>query len=235
MYHRPMQRIQTASSPAPIIVEPSGPADAAVIWLHGLGADGHDFEPIVPALGLPADSGVRFIFPHAPYRSITINNGMRMRAWYDITGSEMARREDEAGIRASEVIVRGLIEEQAARGIPTRRIILAGFSQGGAVALHSGLRYESPLGGIIALSTYLPLPDRLADEAHPANRGTPILMIHGTEDGVIPPFLGKRSYDRLAQQGYPVEWRSYPMAHSVIADEIDAISQWLRGRLDIEA
>lgn len=216
----------------PIVVEPSGTANAAVIWLHGLGADGHDFEPIVPALNLPSSHAVRFIFPHAPYRSITINSGMMMRAWYDITGSEMSRQEDEAGIRASDSIIRGLIEDQILKGIPSQHIVLGGFSQGGAIALHTGLRSPSPLAGIVALSTYLPLGDRLAMEANPANQAVPILMIHGTEDAIIPLYLGQRSRERLTLHGYAVDWRTYPMAHCVSPAEINAVSDWLDRRLD---
>lgn len=218
----------------PIVVEPTGAADAAVIWLHGLGADGHDFEPIVPALDLPRGCAIRFVFPHAPYRAVTINNGMRMRAWYDITGSEMVRGEDEPGIRASGDILKGLIGAQCAQGIPSERIVVGGFSQGGAIALHGGLRHPVPLGGIIALSTYLPLPDRLAAEAAPANRPVPILMIHGTDDGIIPIFLAQRSRQTLERLGHAVEWRTYAMEHSVIGEEIALISDWLSGRLGIK-
>jgi phospholipase/carboxylesterase len=213
-----------------VVVEPAAAANAAVIWLHGLGADGHDFEPIVPALQLPPRAAVRFVFPHAPHRSVTINNGVRMRAWYDITGSEMSRQEDGPGIRASDALLRGWIEQQIGVGISPQRIVLAGFSQGGAIALHCGLRYPVPLAGIAALSSYLPLADDLAAEASAANRAIPILMVHGTEDSVIPLFLAERSRQRLIRQGYEVEWRTYPMTHCVTPEEIADISAWL-GRL----
>ncbi|MDH3282781.1 MAG: alpha/beta hydrolase [Gammaproteobacteria bacterium] len=204
----------------------------AVIWLHGLGADGHDFEPIVPALKIPTDPVVRFVFPHAPMRPVTINGGMVMRAWYDITGMEMVRNEDTAGIEQSAAQVRSLIAEQNRDGIPTARIILAGFSQGGAIALHTGLRYAEPLAGIMALSTYVPLKERLAQDATAANLGTPVFMAHGTYDPVIPLALGDESRKLLQQLGYAVEWRTYPMQHAVNPEEIDDIGRWLRARME---
>lgn len=210
-----------------LIIEPPEPAQAAVIWLHGLGADGHDFAPIVPELALPERLAVRFLFPHAPYRAITINGGMRMRAWYDIAGTELQRREDEEGVRASGATVQHLIEEQIARGIPARRIVLAGFSQGGAIALHAGLRYPGRLAGILALSTYLPLADTVITEGRTASRETPVLMVHGSEDGIIPVALARHSADRLNELGWPVRWQLYPMAHSVCAEEIGLIADWL--------
>lgn len=210
-----------------VLVEPETPANAAVIWLHGLGADGHDFEPIVPWLQLPAGLAVRFFFPHAPERPVTINNGLRMRAWYDISGGELQRREDEAGVRESGAALHRMIDAQIARGIPAQRIVLAGFSQGGAIALHAGLRYPDRLAGIAALSTYLPVPDALAAEAHAANRDTPILMAHGSADTVIPLGLAQRSAQRLQSLGHAVEWQIYPMAHSVCNEEIALISSWL--------
>lgn len=209
-----------------LIIEPAEPAQAAVIWLHGLGADGHDFAPIVPELALPERLAVRFLFPHAPYRAITINGGMRMRAWYDIAGTELQRREDEEGVRASGATVQHLIEEQIARGIPARRIVLAGFSQGGAIALHAGLRYPGRLAGILALSTYLPLADTVITEGRTASRETPVLMVHGSEDGIIPVALARRSADRLNELGWPVRWQLYPMAHSVCMEEIGLIADW---------
>lgn len=216
-----------SNPPAGVLIEPGTTANAAVIWLHGLGADGHDFEPVVPWLELPAGLAVRFFFPHAPYRAVTINNGMRMRAWYDIAGTEMQRREDEAGVRESGAALHRMIDGEVARGILAERIVLAGFSQGGAIALHAGLRYPARLAGIAALSSYLPLADTLVAEADGANRSTPILMVHGTADGIIPIGLAQRSAQRLQAQGYPVEWQTYAMAHTVSAEEIQLISSWL--------
>jgi len=198
---------------------------AAVIWLHGLGADGHDFEPIVPELGMPAALGVRFVFPHAPMQPVAINGGAVMRAWYDVTGDG---RQDAAGIRASQARVEALIARERARGIPARSIVLAGFSQGGAIALQTGLRHPERLAGILALSTYLPLPETLEQEASQANRDVPIFMAHGTQDPVIPLSWAMRSRDRLKALGYAVEWHEYPMPHSVCAEEIADISRWLR-------
>ena len=197
----------------------------AVIWLHGLGADGHDFEPIVPALSLTAP--VRFVFPHAPVRPVTVNFGTPMRAWYDILALDRMTVEDEAGIRASQAAVAALIEDELARGIDSKRIILAGFSQGGAIALHTGLRFPRALGGIMVLSAYLPLRETLAAERADANTVTPILMAHGSYDPVLPEALAVESLRSLEQQGYAVEWHSYPMAHMVCGEEIQDISRWL--------
>ncbi len=213
-----------------VVLEPSTSAQASILWLHGLGADGHDFESLVPHLGLPADSGVRFIFPHAPQRPVTINGGMRMRAWYDISGA-VPPREDDRGIRESEQALRLLIEHEIAAGVPSTRIVLAGFSQGGAIALHTGLRYPEPLAGVLALSTYLPLAGTLEREAQPANAGIPILMAHGTEDAIIPLPRARRSCEELIRLGYPVDWHLYPMPHSLCAGEIIDISAWLRRRV----
>lgn len=199
----------------------------AVIWLHGLGADGHDFAPIVPELGLPSRLAVRFIFPHAPLLPVTINNGYVMPAWYDVRSLDMCQVEDETGIRASQQQVEALIRREEARGIPAARIVLAGFSQGGAIALHTGLRYEAPLAGVLALSTYLPLPHTLLTEASSVNAGLPVFMAHGTADSVIPLAQGIASRDRLEEHGYAVDWREYPMAHSVCPEEITDIGQWL--------
>jgi len=204
----------------------TGPSPrAAVIWLHGLGADGHDFEPIVPELGLPAAPALRFIFPHAPHQAVSINGGAVMRAWYDVTGDG---RQDAAGVRASQVRVEALIARERSRGVAARSIVLAGFSQGGALALQTGLRHPERLAGILALSSYLPLPDTLAQEASEANRDVPIFMAHGTQDPLIPLSWAERSRDHLAALGYAVEWREYPMPHSVCADEITDIAGWLR-------
>lgn len=201
-------------------------ATASVIWLHGLGADGNDFAPIVPELGLASE--VRFVFPHAPARPVTINGGYVMRAWYDIRTVQIDAEEDEAGIRASAAQVETLIARERERGVPDRRIVLAGFSQGGAIALHTGLRHSPALAGILALSTYLPLPDRLSPEAAPAAADVPILMCHGSADTIVPVELAERSRARLMEAGYAVEWRSYPMPHSVCPEEVADIATWLR-------
>lgn len=204
----------------------TGPSpQGAIIWMHGLGADGHDFEPIVPELGMPAAPSARFIFPHAPVQPVTINGGARMRAWYDVTGDG---RPDAAGIRASQTRVEALIARERSRGIAPAAIVLAGFSQGGAIALHTGLRHADRLAGILALSTYLPLPDTLEQEASQANRDLPIFMAHGTQDPVIPLSWAARSRDHLTSLSYAVDWREYPMPHSVCAKEITDVARWLR-------
>ena len=214
-----------------VIIEPAGRHRASVIWLHGLGADGHDFEPVAPELGLPARAGARFIFPHAPFMAVTINGGQRMRAWYDIRSADLRQQEDAATIRASAELIERYIRAEQASGIPASRIILAGFSQGGALALHTGLRYAVSLGGIIALSTYLPLPDRLRAEATDANRASPVFMAHGRADPVIPLAEGQATVEALRQAGYAVDWHEYEMPHSVCPQEITAIGAWLSERL----
>jgi phospholipase/carboxylesterase len=201
----------------------------AVIWLHGLGADGHDFEPIVPELELPDTPAVRFVFPHAPLQAVTINGGAVMRAWYDIYNLDGARREDDAGVRASAQRVEALIAREAERGVPAARIVLAGFSQGGAIALHAGLRHPARLAGIMALSTYLPLASSVAAEASAANRNVPIFMAHGELDSLIPIERARMSRNALQRAGYVVDWREYPMQHAVCAEEIADIAAWLRG------
>ena len=206
-------------------VEPAVPADAAVVLMHGLGADGHDFEPVAHEMGLPA---VRWVFPHAPVRRITMNGGYPMRAWYDIEGLDRRAREDEHGLGASAAGVRALVEREKERGIPVDRIVLAGFSQGGAVALFTALRHPERLGGVIALSTYLPLAAKLAEHAHPANAAAPIFMAHGLHDMVVPTALGEGSRDALLACGYDVDWHTYPMPHSVCAEEIADLRGWLR-------
>lgn len=221
----------THESAEHIVLEPATTADAAVIWLHGLGADGYDFVPIVEELRLPPSMAVRFIFPHARSRPVTINNGFVMRAWYDITGLGSDRKEDEAGIRESATVVNGYVQQENARGVESKRIVIAGFSQGGAIALQGALRYPERLGGVMALSTYLPLRDSVAAEASPANRDVPILMCHGLRDGMVPATLGKASRDLLVSMGYQVEWQSYPMEHSVCMEEVLDISKWLQARL----
>ena len=222
---------KTNESEQAVILEPASPADAAVIWLHGLGADGHDFVPIVEELRLPSTMAVRFIFPHARPRPVTINNGFVLRAWYDITSLGPDRKEDEAGIRESADVVRAYVEQENARGIASDRIVIAGFSQGGAIALQAALRHPQRLAGVMALSTYLPLQQTLATEASPANRDVPILMCHGLRDNMVPATLGKSSRDVLQGLGYTVEWQAYPMEHSVCMEEVLDISKWLQARL----
>ena len=214
-----------------VIIEPASRHRASVIWLHGLGADGHDFEPVAPELGLPAGAGARFIFPHAPFMAVTINGGQRMRAWYDIRCADLRQQEDAAAIRASAKLIERYIRAEQASGIPASRIILAGFSQGGALALHTGLRYAVSLGGIIALSSYLPLPERLRAEATDANRASPVFMAHGQADPVIPLAEGQATVEALRQAGFTVDWHEYPMPHSVCPQEITAIGAWLSERL----
>jgi phospholipase/carboxylesterase len=201
---------------------------AAVIWLHGLGADGYDFEPIVPELDLPAAPAVRFVFPHAPMRPITINGGAVMRGWYDVMSLEGVRREDDAGVRASQASVEELIARELARGVPAARLILAGFSQGGAIALQTGLRHRERLAGIMALSTYLPLAATLAAEASAANRDVPIFMAHGRDDGLIAIERATLSRETLRAAGYKLEWHDYAMEHAVCREEIEDIAAWLR-------
>lgn len=212
-----------------------GPAAASrsVIWLHGLGASGHDFEPIVPELGLPDEAAIRFVFPHAQRRPVTINAGMVMPAWYDIASPRFDIHEDATGIRQSRRQIEALIGREVGRGVPAERIVLAGFSQGGAVALHTGLRHPEALAGIMVLSGYLPLADSLAEERSPANRTTPVFMAHGEHDPVVPFELAAASRRRLEELGYNVEWHTYPMDHSVCPEEIEAIGTWLRRVLGV--
>lgn len=198
----------------------------SVIWLHGLGADGHDFEAIVPELDLPAVA-IRFVFPHAPMQPVTINAGMVMRAWYDVSDAEI-RREDETGVRGSQARLEALIARENERGTRADRLVLAGFSQGGAIALHTGVRHREPLAGIMALSCYLPIADKLVAEAHAANRNVPIFMAHGTLDPVVPLPRALQSRDLLKREGYAVQWHDYRMPHSVCPEEIDHIGAWLR-------
>ena len=200
---------------------------ASVIWMHGLGADGHDFAPIVPELALPASVSIRFVFPHAPMRPVTINNGWVMRAWYDVRNDTSERREDEAGVRESERAIARLIERETTRGVPPGRIVLAGFSQGGAMALHTALRHPERLAGIMALSCFLPMPGTVGSEASAANRDVPVFMAHGSEDAMIPVSRAEKSRDVLLGLGYRVEWRAYRMAHAVCPEEIRDISAWL--------
>jgi phospholipase/carboxylesterase len=205
----------------------AGAADAAVIWLHGLGADGNDFVPIVAELELPPALNIRFIFPHAPVRPITINQGYRMRGWFDVTSFDIAGRDDEAGIIESSNALMTLCDQQVAAGIAAERIIVAGFSQGGAIALYAGLRYPQTLGGIMALSTFLPMPQRLQHEAADTNRNTPIFMAHGLHDDIVALKFGIQTRSLLQQLGYHLHWHDYVMGHGVCAEEIRDISSWL--------
>jgi phospholipase/carboxylesterase len=209
-----------------IEIETGKNPSTSIIWLHGLGADGNDFAPIVPELQLPK-AAIRFVFPHAPVRPVTINGGMRMRAWYDITDGAI-RREDERGVRASQALIESLIAREKDRGTAPGRLVLAGFSQGGAIALQTGLRHSERIAGIMALSTYVPVGDKLATEASPANRDVPIFMAHGTSDPVIPLGRAEESRALLQSLGYAVEWREYRMPHSVCAEELADIGAWLR-------
>jgi len=202
----------------------------SVIWMHGLGADANDFVPAVPAMAPGSDRPVRFIFPNAPMRPVTINGGAVMRAWFDILGLDMESRVDDAGIRASAAAIDRLVQREIERGIPAQRIVLAGFSQGGAVALFTALRHPHRLAGVLALSTYLPL--NTGEFAQPANRDIPIFMAHGRMDGVLPLALGEMSRDRLVEQGYPVSWKTYAMEHAVCPEELQDIRRFLAERFD---
>jgi phospholipase/carboxylesterase len=212
----PCIEIETASHPT-----------ASVIWLHGLGADGNDFVPIVPELKLPATLALRFVFPHAPVRKVTINNGMAMRAWYDIAAADLNSRADIGGVRQSQAQLEALIAREKTRGIAAARIVLAGFSQGGAIALYTAIRHQERLAGVIALSTYLVNADRLAEEATAINGDLPIFMAHGTADPVVRFEWGDASRRALVASGYRVDWQSYRMEHSVCMEEIEAIGAWI--------
>jgi len=212
---------------APIEIVTGPHPTASIIWLHGLGADGHDFEPIIPELGLPESLVVRFVFPHAPYRPVTVNGGATMRAWYDIAMNGRGFHQDETHIRDSEQTLRSLIAQERDRGTESRRIVLAGFSQGAAIALHTGLRYPEPLAGIMALSMPVPLPECIASELNPANARVPVFLAHGTQDHVVPYPMGEYGHRLLEQLGLPIEWHSYPMDHTVIQEEVVDIRAWL--------
>jgi phospholipase/carboxylesterase len=214
--HTPSIELETGPNPT-----------AAVIWLHGLGADGSDFEPMVPELRLPRSLAVRFVFPHAPYRPVTINGGYIMRAWYDIEMTDTGFNQKISHIRESELVVRGLVEKQIERGIPSARIVLAGFSQGGAIALYTGLRFPQPLAGIMALSAPVPFANSLMKDAHPANAKVAIFMAHGTHDGMVPFAIGQSTHNLLKAGGANIEWHEYNMDHSVVPAEIKDIGRWL--------
>jgi phospholipase/carboxylesterase len=210
-----------------IDVETGRAPEAAVIWLHGLGADAHDFEPIVPALSFGEECPVRYVFPNAPTRPVTLNAGALMRAWFDLQTLDRDAIEDELGVRESASSIERLIERETERGIEPARILLAGFSQGGAVALFTALRYSQSLAGVIALSTYLPLSDIVSQEKNPANEGIPIFMAHGQFDNMIDISLARNSRNRLQEMGYSVNWRKYPMSHSVIVEELSDIKAFI--------
>ena len=205
----------------------------AVIWLHGLGADAHDFEPLVPQLVRPEWPALRFVFPNAPVRPVAINGGLPMRAWYDVAAFDLSQRQDAAGIRASIAEIETLVAREVARGVPTANIVLTGFSQGGAIALAAGVRHAQPLAAIVALSTYLPIADATANERSPANAATPIFMGHGAFDPVVPQYQGERSRDRLREWGHHVDWHSYPMAHQVCPQEVMDLADFMAQRLAV--
>ena len=215
-----------------VIIEPTEAHRASIIWLHGLGSDGHDFEPIVPELRLPPGLGVRFIFPNAPMRPVTINGGMVMRSWYDIKDSDLSVARHRPDFDSSAVILENWINGEIESGIPANKIIVAGFSQGGAIALHCGLAFKQKLAGLLILSSYLPFADVLEQDSAQFNKETPILMMHGEYDPVIPVGFAKQSCEVLQNHDYAVEWNHYPMQHAVCAEEIERIGQWLLGQLD---
>ena len=217
-----LECVEVATGPAPV---------ASVIWMHGLGADGYDFVPVVKQLDMNAlpglEAGLRFIFPHAPMRPVTINNGMVMRAWYDIKMIDLVRQEDEAGLRASQAECEKLIASEVARGIPKHRIVLAGFSQGGAITLQTGLRHKDRLAGLMVLSSYLPIASTVAAEMSAASKDLPIFMAHGTHDPMIALSRATASRDQLQQLGCTIEWNEYPMEHSLALEEVRDIRAWL--------
>ncbi|NVJ65217.1 MAG: dienelactone hydrolase family protein [Gammaproteobacteria bacterium] len=214
-----------------VIIEPKGQHKATVIWLHGLGADGHDFEPIVTEFRLSDELGVKFIFPHAPIIPVTINNGYPMRAWYDIRNADLSQREDQKGVRQSADFIMEILQAELDKGIAAEKIILAGFSQGGAVTLHLATRLPFKIGGVIALSTYLTMAENLAEEKNSANLATPFFMAHGSQDPVVPMQRAQFSAKTLTENGYQVLWQDYPMPHAVCPPEIQAISQYITQQL----
>ncbi|WP_426208971.1 alpha/beta hydrolase [Massilia sp. TWP1-3-3] len=214
-----LDNIEVESAPNPTV---------AIIWMHGLGADGNDFVPLVKELDLAGLPAIRFVFPHAQTMPVTVNGGYVMRAWYDIMGQDLVKREDEKGLRASQLQVEALIAREKERGIPAGRIILAGFSQGCAMALQTGLRHPEKLAGLMCLSGYVPLAANLSNERHDASVATPIFMVHGVQDGVIPIARAEQSRDLLKALGYQVEWHEYMMQHSLCQEEVDDIGAWLK-------
>jgi phospholipase/carboxylesterase len=232
MMRRPQYtHMNTSSELLPCVeIEPATPAQFSVIWLHGLGADGHDFVQIVPYLGLSPSLAVRFVFPHAPRMPVTVNGGTVMPSWYDILELDLENRHDAAGVRRSARKVEALIARENERGVPTRRIVLAGFSQGGAVATHVALRQSQPLAGLLALSTYLVLSDTVDAEVTTANRSIAVFQAHGMEDPIVRFDRGVALRDRLKKLGCDVEWHTYPMGHEVCLEEIEAIGAWMSAR-----
>ena len=226
-YTAPLSNDWSTNLALPECVEVTTGADpvGSVIWLHGLGADGHDFEPIVPEMHLPASLPLRFVFPHAPIRPVTINGGMAMRAWYDIVSLDAAGRADAAGVHESTAIVEALITREIERGVPAERIVIAGFSMGGAIVINTALHTEHSLAGLMALSTYVPIPSALEDST--GSRDTPVFMAHGTYDPMLPFQWGQLSAQKLTATGFTIEWHDYPMAHAVCPDEIRDIREWL--------
>ena len=216
-----------------IIIKPVAKHESSVIWLHGLGADGHDFEPILPELGLPKDHGIKFVFPNAPVRPVTINGGLAMRAWYDVRAVDLTREEDEGAIRESGKLLQDYIYKEMENGISSERILIAGFSQGGAITLFGGMGFPHKLAGILALSCYLPLPEQVIPAERSAQGDIPIMMMHGTFDPVIPVSQGQRSMDLIRRSGYSVSWQEYPMQHSVCPQQIMDIGVWLRKVLPV--
>ena len=212
-------------------VPAQGTVQAVVVWLHGLGDSGHGFAPIVPELRLPANAGIRFLFPHAPEIPVTVNGGMRMRAWYDIKTMDLTNRADEAGVRQSATAVTALLDKLISSGIPSERIMLAGFSQGGVIALHLLPRLPYKLAGFMALSTYMACPDKLSAEQLNHNKNTPVFIAHGTQDPVVPMAAGQQAYNTYKAAGFNVSWRDYRMPHSVCAQEVDEISRFIQSRL----
>ena len=214
-----LETVEISTGPAPTV---------AVIWLHGLGADGHDFEPVVPHLLWPGAPAIRFVFPHAPVRPVTINDGMEMRAWYDIVELSLSRDHDQQGIAQSIQQAAALIARERSRGIDSERIVIAGFSQGGAIAIQLALRHPETLGGLVALSSYLLNDKKLETDRHAANKNLPVFVGHGTMDPMVPCQLGEHVAARLRELGHELEWHSYPMMHSVCENEIEDLSAWLR-------
>jgi phospholipase/carboxylesterase len=213
----PLQAIEIETRPKP---------SHSVIWLHGLGADGNDFVPIVQELSLPP-LGIRFVFPHAPMRPVTINGGFVMRAWYDIAYQDLVMKEDEPGLRQSQEMIEALIAKEETRGVPMSRVVIAGFSQGGVIALQTGLRQPERLAGVMSLSAYLPLKQKVEKERNTANKEVPIFLGHGVADTMVPLSLGIASRDQLLKLGYDVDWHQYPMPHSVCAEELEDVGAWL--------
>ena len=216
------------------LVFPEGQAKHAVIWLHGLGASSNDFPPVVPELGLDPNRPIKFVFPQAPNRPITINGGMVMPGWYDIKGASIEEKQDAIGMAESQATLEAIIQEQLDQGIPSENIIIAGFSQGGAVVYHTGVRSQHKLAGMLTMSTYLPFSDDVDKQRSPINQSTPIFASHGSLDPMIPISFGKTSAEKLISLGYQVKWKSYPMEHNVVMEQIKDIGEWINSLFDAE-